>query len=226
MFYYVAVPIVIEILRLRDRTPRWRALFFLSLVFAISAGCAVFGGPVRLIMFLSGILLYEAILSERVRAPSSTLGAVALIVGLLSVLLPVSGSAGAALKACILFAAFFVVCLACFRTQNGWLASAFSWSPIRWLGNMSYSYYLLHGLALKAAFLALRWVLPTSTGEPIFFFALLPIMFILTLFPTAGLFLFVERPYSLKPKRDSSASRNSCTSLTRDPDIAVQENAR
>ena len=39
--------------------------------------------------------------------------------------------------------------LACFRAE-GPLYRAFAWTPLRWLGNMSYSYYLIHGLALKA----------------------------------------------------------------------------
>ena len=76
------------------------------------------------------------------------------------------------------------------------LPSAFSWTPLRWLGNMSYSYYLLHGLTLKAAFLVLAVALPKTTSHGEIFWALLPIMFAITLIPTAGLFLAIERPFS------------------------------
>jgi exopolysaccharide production protein ExoZ len=64
---------------------------------------------------------------------------------------------------------------------------------MRRLGNMSYSYYLIHGLALKAAFM----VLPSSQ----MFLVLLPLAFALTLIPSMALFLLVERPLSLAPAK-------------------------
>ncbi len=115
-----------------------------------------------------------------------------------------AGSSGSTLKVSILFVSFFVLCLACFRDPYAWLPRAFSWTPLRWLGNMSYSYYLLHGLALKAGFLALAIILPVADHGSWVFWALLPTMFALTLFPTAVLFLAVERPYSLAPHRPTS----------------------
>ena len=66
---------------------------------------------------------------------------------------------------------------------------------------MSYSYYLLHGLALKAGFLALAVALPIANHGFLFSCALLPALFGLTLIPTAVLFLAVERPFSLAPHR-------------------------
>jgi exopolysaccharide production protein ExoZ len=69
---------------------------------------------------------------------------------------------------------------------------------MRWLGNMSYSYYLIHGLALKAAF-ALLAVLspPTGTWVVAGFWGLLPLMFAVSLAPAVVLFALVERPFSL-----------------------------
>jgi peptidoglycan/LPS O-acetylase OafA/YrhL len=72
---------------------------------------------------------------------------------------------------------------------------------MRWLGNMSYSYYLLHGLALQASFLMLDAIVPAAERGPSFFWGWLPIMFASTLIPTLALFLLVERPYSLLPRR-------------------------
>ena len=63
---------------------------------------------------------------------------------------------------------------------------------------MSYSYYLLHGLALKAGFLFLSKILSPALHDSWIFWVLLPPMFALTLIPTAALFLLVERPFSLK----------------------------
>jgi exopolysaccharide production protein ExoZ len=155
-------------------------------------------------MFVSGILLYEALSSRCVPTPHSLLGLFALLFGLLATLLPTAGSSGFALKITILFVSFFVLCLTCFREPSAWLPRVFSWTPMRWLGNMSYSYYLLHGLSLKAAFLALGIVFPISNYGSWFFWSLLPVMFAFTLVPTAILFLAIERPFSLAPRRISS----------------------
>ena len=209
MFYYLAVPLVIKILALRDRSTIFRVTFFSCVAGITAIYCGVYGGHVRLIMFISGILLHEAIYSRCIATPHGFLGLFALVFGLLATLLPITGSIGSALKISILFASFFVLCLVCFRDPSVWLAQGFSWTPLRWLGNMSYSYYLLHGLALKAGFLALALVLPTSNHGYWLFLALLPTMFILTLFPTTLLFLTVERPFSLLPNRTERTGSES-----------------
>lgn len=221
MFYYLAIPPVIALLGLRNRSAIWRVSLFSTMAVATAIYCAAVGGHVRLIMFVSGILLYEAINSRTVPTPPGLLGLLALIVGLLATLLPVDGASGFALKISILFVSFFVLCLACFRDPYAWLPRAFSLTPLRWLGNMSYSYYLLHGLALKAGFLALALILPAAnyTG-PWLFWTLLPGMFALTLFPTALLFLAVERPFSLAPRRAMPSKPSQ--PLSGIPDTSIQ----
>jgi exopolysaccharide production protein ExoZ len=209
MFYYLAIPVIIGALGLRDRRPRWRVSFFLVVSGLVATYCAANGGHIRLIMFISGVLLFEAMnCGDRIRRPSSAVGMAALVMGLLGTLLPLDGFFGYATKISILFAAFFLLCLACLRNPSGWLAASFSWAPLRWLGNMSYSYYLLHGLSLKASFLVLAKLLPGAPFGSWFFWALLPAMFALTLLPTAGLFLLVERPFSLAPTNREAAPQN------------------
>jgi exopolysaccharide production protein ExoZ len=201
MFYYLAIPLIIALLKLRERSVAWRVAFFALLALAIAAYCAVNGGHVRLVMFIAGILLFEAVGRARVPTPGAALGLASLAVGLACTLLPVQGSAGFTLKIGILFVTFFVLCLACFRSPQSWLARSFSWTGLRWLGNMSYSYYLLHGLALNVAFRALSFVLPPGDYGWGLFWLLLPPMFVVTLAPTALLFLVIERPFSLAPRR-------------------------
>jgi len=191
------------VIRLRSRSKLFRIVFFLALAAAIAAYCAVHDGHVRLIMFISGIVLYEAIEHRGIPTPHSFFGFMAFIAGLLATLLPISGPVGSALKISILFVSFFLLCLTCFRDSSTWLPRAFSWTPLRWLGNMSYSYYLLHGLTLKAGFLALAFVLPVSNTSSWLFWTLLPPMFMLTLIPTTILFLAIERPFSLAPSRST-----------------------
>lgn len=200
MFFYLAIPFVITVFWLRQRSVLWRISFFSSVVVATILYCAAYGGHVSLTMFVSGMLVHEAIVSRRVPAPGSAFALLALVVGLLATLLPIANPIGYALRAMTLFASFFVLCFCCFSRPTAWLPCTFSWTPLRWLGNMSYSYYLLHGLALKASFLALAKYLPTGTQEPLLICALLPVMFALTLIPTGALFLLVERPFSLTPR--------------------------
>ena len=230
MFYYLAIPLVMHLFRLRDRSTVWRTTFFMSAALATIIYCALNGGHVRLVMFISGIMLYEVIKSRFIPPPSSTLGLLALCAGLLGTIIPWDGSTGFAFKVAILCVAFFILCLTCFRSPSAWLPRAFSWTPLRWLGNMSYSYYLLHGLALKAGFLVLSKLLPPAPAAHDFwiFWILLPPMFALTLIPSAALFLWIERPFSLKGSvpRDHAPVRGWPLSRARESTELVTPPAR
>ena len=207
MFYYLAIPLLIALLGLRTRRGRWRVAIFLGLAWACIVLCALYGGPVKLVMFIAGILLFEVMQSPWGAAPPSAVSLGALAVGFACMLVPTDGPAGLALKTGILFFAFFVLCLTCFRTPQAWLPRAFSWTPLRWLGNMSYSYYLIHGLTLKGAFLVLGRLLPPAATDAWIFWAVLPPMFAVTLVPSAALFVLVERPLSLAPRRSAGRFR-------------------
>lgn len=202
MFYYLVIPAIIGLFVLRTRSRKWRLLFFSLVLVLMLTGFSLFGGPIRLVMFIAGIFLQEAIASESVPIPGSGIAAVALAGTLLSMLLPNLMTVPAALAIMLLATGFFVFCLACFAAPHGWLARLFAWTPLRWFGNMSYSYYLMHGLALKASVLVLSKLLPVSSiGSEggLFFLAMLLPLFLLTLIPSAILFLTVERPWSLAP---------------------------
>jgi exopolysaccharide production protein ExoZ len=209
MFYYLAIPLVIALLGLRSRRARWRIAIFLGLAWGFAVFCAFTGGPIKLIMFIAGIVLYEVMQSPLVPTPSSWESVAALGAGFLSMLVPSDGPAWLAAKEGMLFVAFFVLCLNCFRAPAEWLPQAFAWTPLRWLGNMSYSYYLVHGLALKGAFLALARALPPETVGAWIFWPLLPAMFAWTLLPSAGLFVLIERPLSLAPRRAAAVPRRA-----------------
>lgn len=200
MLYYLTIPPAILMLELRQKGAKWRVLFFVVITVAIAAYCAFNGGHVRLIMFIAGILLYEALKVSAIATPSSLIAMALLLAGLSIMLLPLSGSEGNAVKALALFITYLVLCLACFRQQRAWLPQAFTWTPLRWLGNMSYSYYLVHGLALKACFLLLSSFPPSADAGAALFWLMLPVTFAATLPPSAALFLLIERPFSIKPK--------------------------
>lgn len=70
MLYYIILPPLILLLKLRARPAVWRVGFFVLAGGTILGACAVYGGPIRLAMFVSGILLHEA-LPAKVKASSS-----------------------------------------------------------------------------------------------------------------------------------------------------------
>jgi len=202
MFYYLMIPLIIGALHLREKTPRLRFLIFSVLALLLILDGWVFKGPLRLVMFIAGVLLFELLKTPLIQPrPSSWVGATFGACALFGLILPFSGAGAYVLKIVGLFVGFFILCLVCFQNPRGSLGRAFSALPIRWLGNMSYSYYLMHSLAIRAIFLFLPHVLPLKSQGGWLFFCVLPLAFAWSVLPSAALFLIVERPLSLKPWR-------------------------
>jgi exopolysaccharide production protein ExoZ len=197
-FYYLIMPFLIAILYMRNWRPIHRVGFFIVLSILLFVYFAHFEGPIRLLMFLSGIVLYDAVNSKLIsKAPP--LGLPALVAALITVVsfkvagLPVWATY------IVLYILFFIFCLESF-VRAGLTRKIFSNRYLRWLGNMSYAYYLIHGLTLKAAFMILAMLYPgQQTTSELFWLLLIP-MFVFTLIPSSLLFIFVEKPYSLSTK--------------------------
>lgn len=199
--YYLATPLLIAAFGLRRQRRRWRVAFLFAVGGVIIAGHFALGAPLRSLMFVAGALLHEMRghqhdMAGRLRPPSEGMTLAALTSALIFLLMPLA----APLKIVALAAALYRLCLCCFERPQGWLGRAFCFAPLRWLGNMSYSYYLLHGLLLKAAFAALGRLPPSAAG-PLLFWGALPLLLAVTLAGAAALFLLVERPLSLAPRR-------------------------
>jgi exopolysaccharide production protein ExoZ len=194
MFFYLCLPLVITSFGLRQWSPAARIALIGAVATALAATCTVLDVTyTRLIMFMAGMLVHEAMASRQARAPAAGVASCMLVLGLAGSLMPVSGH----IKTALLFVSFYVVCMNCFVRPTDGLARAFSWTPLRLLGNMSYSYYLLHGLTLKALFLVLSKLhLPAGHALAVFCL-LLPVFFVITLCTSAGLFLLIEKPLSL-----------------------------
>ena len=158
-------------------------------------------------MFLAGIIAYEvtasrllvARLSERSeRVVAALCVAAAPIVyifqhqsisrdsGALSWGLPVVG---------ILFCVFGAL-LVHVVGYDGMLRRFFSQRLIRSLGNISYSFYLVHGLALKALSRAMH-AQSLGPGTVWHFWLTLPVAFAFAVAVAVCLFCIVERPFSL-----------------------------
>ena len=195
MFFYLALPPLILVCGMRRRRPASRIAFIVLLAAAHLAWCAAFGGHWRMVMFAAGMVLFEVIHHTRLPAPGAALafGATATALALAPSALP--GPA----RMLALLAGFYLLCHACFTGRDHWLARTLRWTPLRWLGNMSYSYYLLHGLAMKVGFMALAVLWPGTAHQAALIGGMLLPMFALTLVPTSLLFLLIERPMSLAP---------------------------
>jgi peptidoglycan/LPS O-acetylase OafA/YrhL len=209
IFYYLSIPIVVAALRLRGWRPGARialitvaALAWLPLCHALGLGVHA-----KTVMFAGGMIVWE--LRAQRREPSGATQVLAVAAALLSLPLAYAFSDWPALSAALHLGdwASFV--------RQGWLALAlplvvyasysgrgplarfFSWQPMRWLGNMSYSYYLMHGLALKVlSAVTLRTV---AHAGPSFFWLAMPGIFLATLVPSFVLYATVERRFSLSP---------------------------
>jgi peptidoglycan/LPS O-acetylase OafA/YrhL len=215
MFFYLLLPVVIGLFALRAKSRLYRVLAFVA-VFALIVGNALafHGLHVRLIMFVAGILLHETMESGRlaVRHPRfvDALTTAVVAAGFVAVwwlrevrTAPgiLSAPAGAdphseILEAFALFVAFFTLCYCAF-SGSGLIARFFSATPLRLLGNMSYSYYLVHNLTLRVLFVGVAIVHHPRADQPAMFWLCLPFAFAITLVPSILLFLCVERPASL-----------------------------
>ncbi|MFO0982311.1 MAG: acyltransferase [Planctomycetota bacterium] len=195
MFSYVTIPVLIGALQLRGWGRARRVVLLVALALAMFASAPLLGSHLRLVMFVAGMLLHElcaapACIRER------GLGLAALALGLATLCLLSWLAIATPLRQAALFASFLVLCRASLHGL-GPTRTAFSWTPLRWLGNMSYSYYLIHGLTLKAALLIAAKLHPPAAGDTWLFWIALPFFLAVTLLAGAVLFVLVERPWSL-----------------------------
>jgi exopolysaccharide production protein ExoZ len=217
-FYYLTLPVLVTVTGMRRWRPSVRAMLCAALLISI-LGLAAIGlvTKVRFAQFASGMLLYEFLHGMKMRPVASTARALAaggvftatvFMSGLLfSAVRPswmaVDEPLAGALRSALLCIGTFVLCLYSFHSI-GPLARVFSVAPLRYWGNMSYSYYLGHALVLHALFALLRRVWPIGAKNDVVFWLLSPIVLILSIAGSAILYLLVEKPYSLKRRKPAA----------------------
>ena len=226
-FFYLTLPIVISLARMRQWKPnhRLRTFALLWALFGIASLHYPLDSRARMISFITGVVLYEAISTGRARFALTAAGEFMAIL-----LVPVSfaffyhvhrprsaSQINGLLPVFALNAAFFFLTLYCFE-YGGSLRRVFSWSPLRYLGNMSYSYYLVHGLTLQAV--ALVW---RKAGLPFSYF-LLVLGFGATWVSASLLFFSVEKRFSLRSK-SATATKEPGTRSQMQSTQAVLQNS-
>ncbi len=221
-FFYLLIPLLVTLLVMRRWPPLTRVLFFFALAVVYATHCFTSGDErIRLIMFVSGILLYEAMHSYNLGARVTPLTDYLVLVLLISTFVVVyvlTGQGGRLsflpnadkfremYRTVVLFGSFGLLILASL-SSTAILGRIFSWTPLRWLGNMSYSYYLIHGLTLKGVALVAHKLIPPADGSIMAFLVGLPPAFAMTLLSATALFVLVEKRFSIptvaKPKIES-----------------------
>jgi len=204
LFFYLFIPVAIFGLQLKRWSANQRILFWTILAFAYLAFCHLpqfrysLDHKAHLIMFVSGILLFEFHSIDKdyvIRGGTTALLIAFTIYGLNpTYAYKITGFDNTFCLAAI-FVLFIIACLSAFNPQSRsyqWL----SLTPIRWLGNMSYSYYLTHSLALKFCFIAYARMFSTDIGSTIYYILIIP-SFIVTLIASYIVYYIVERRFSL-----------------------------
>jgi len=211
--FYLSIPILIHCLHMRKWTTSHRVGFFLIL----SAGFTILyaSGVVhhhRLILFGAGIILWELVQETTFPSILKSRGEIIAIICFLAnlavigiygmqtmntqlVLSTTRWWYGAGLFVTAFWFSSFALAF------NGHLKTLFSWSPLRWLGNMSYSYYLIHGVTLQGLRLCVQYLSPSHSHSSVFFIFLLFMGMLVTLLTSSALFLLIEKPFSLSSKR-------------------------
>jgi len=202
LFFYLVVPILIYSLKLTSWKAGQRILFFLFLAGAILIAPSLFGGHIRFAMFITGILVFECATFYTIPQKLDLIGIVALVLALMITVLQRVYEFNGQWKIAGLAFFFFVFCLACF-SLNGSTSRFFRWTPIRWLGNISYSFYLIHSLVLNIYFLIFSKLYPASGSDQAIFWLSLVATFVFTFISSSLLFAYVEKPLSLSPKRSN-----------------------
>jgi len=225
LFFYLISALVIRATCLWNWKRRSRIVFFLGIWFGYLAFCfTIPRSHVRALMFVVGILLYESLSSERFRRTLSRGGEVLAIVLFVTCLVygylldshhdlfkwlpawwagrdPAPGVAAyQGPYKTVAFAISMFWCAAYCCSFDGLLKRVFSWTPLRYLGNMSYSYYLIHGLTLQGVALIWPFIAASRSAAqtPVFLLALLA-SFAATWASSTILFVAVEKRFSLRP---------------------------
>lgn len=194
-FYALATLLfsVFGLAKLRTAT-RLAVIVGLAALLLSSSACGVSYVPLRGLSLLAGMLLAEANAAKIRPVP----GGLAVAAVLLTFVAYYAWVEAAWVGALLLAVGFWTICSAAIGNRSVvsvWL----SWTPLRYFGNMSYSYYLVHAFVVVPA---ARMLISKGTSDDIdllFWSALLPV-FVLSCVLGAALYLSIEKPLSLSQR--------------------------
>lgn len=215
--FYLSVPLVILILG-HGRQDRARRIVLLCAMGIAFSGLEVFffrGTHIRMLSFLSGMVLQEVTMSGKADLFVSQRGQWIVVASLILLVsyhfaiqpkmagTPAGGVFSVALMSVAIL--FFVLHA---LEYPGALQKICTWRPMRYWGNISYSYYLAHGLTLKALATLLARVQPEHHPMLIYFGGLWSGL-LLTWVSASLLYLVIEKPFSLTAKKQRASTQTA-----------------
>ena len=205
--FYLFLPLFLYACAFHRRSAKTRVLLMCIPALALVASDLIHSTPhKRALMFLAGMLAFEARNSTWFRSQLTRRGEL-----LAAILFAISFPAMVALSArpvglpniwawpallTLLVTDFWVVVFV--TGFDGRMKRTASFFGLRWLGNISYSFYLLHGLTLKMLATALAVAVPATEHGALLVWAILPMGFAAAFLASTVLYAVVEKPLSLK----------------------------
>lgn len=190
VLFYIIAPMAVSAFSLQTRSQSFRLGACLTATAALFVAQVAFDLTPRPTMFIAGASLFEMIKMERV--PPKWLGLAALLAGAACTGWTDLGVRFPTAELAILYT---VACWESFSRQDG-TSRLLTWAPLRWLGNISYSFYLIHGIALQAVILIAK-----KCSFPMQFELFWPLAFVAALTASLCLYVAVEWPLSLSKRK-------------------------
>jgi peptidoglycan/LPS O-acetylase OafA/YrhL len=187
--YYITAPLLVYGLNMRHwRAPQRLALLMVLAALLLVAG-AFFHGPVRFAMFIGGMLLHE-LYPRTLASRSAGLGLVLFAAAALMTATVTALGIAPVVRYFGLLVLLPAACGACLGApiERGWL----SWNWLRYLGRITLSYIMIHGLALHVFLYGIEHTVPVSwQGARLYWFLVLP-AFIFSAATAAVIYTLVE----------------------------------
>lgn len=187
--FYLAAPLLVWQLHLSRWRRSQRVLLFVAIAAVLLAWGYLGGGPVRLAMFIGGMLLYE--FRPRDTALSGArFGAVLFAVAVVLMAVIAAFDLPAVTRYIALFALFPIATGACVAAPT--VRGLLSWGWLQYLGKITLSYIMIHGLTLRLLLLGAERFVPRHWHGPALFWALLLPAFLATTASAALVYAYVE----------------------------------
>ncbi len=187
--FYIAAPLMVHCLKLRQWPGHQRILLLVALAALLLVSGALYHGPVRLAMFIGGMLLYE--LHPRVLpSHAARLGtglfvtAAVLMVTITAVGLP------PVVRYVMLLVLLPAACGACLGAPAD--RGILSWNWLHYLGRITLSYIMVHGLALHLFLYGVEHTLPSRWAGATLYWILVVPAFLLSAASAALVYTLVE----------------------------------
>jgi exopolysaccharide production protein ExoZ len=207
--FYLSVPLIVLLLShgKNDRVRRIALLSALWVGFVLLEAFFQHGTHIRMLSFLSGMLLQETVASGSVRSfvtaklQWASVSALVVIASYHFAFEPKDWATRASGVFCVALMSVAIFCFVLSALEfPGTLQEVCTWKPLRYWGNISYSYYLAHGITLKALATLLARMQPREHSVLTYFGAI--VVGLAASWVTASLlYLLVEKPLSLTSKK-------------------------